>query len=126
MRNPPVVIEPRILLEEHEIPESLKPAILRIAQMTLDFAEQAQFGSHGDWTLERDDQTLRLSIDIAADSQNPGPCSATGPVGAPPTHDYLEAIRAQVMLSAGSSDACNEGGGVRTISTWLLDESVQA
>jgi len=35
--NPALVIKPRTLLEERDIPEGLKPVILRIAHMTVDF-----------------------------------------------------------------------------------------
>lgn len=113
--NPTLVVKPRALLEESDIPEGLKPVILRIAQMTLDFAEQNLSGCRLAWVLERDGQTLRLSIDMTSDVclslQQPSP-SATA-------LNLLEAIRARVVLSGGSSDSVSNVAGRRTIvCTW--------
>src|SRR4029077_10115743 len=66
--NPALVIKPRTLLEERDIPKGLKPVILRIAQMTLEFAEQTSSACRVAWVLERSGETLRLSIDIAVDA----------------------------------------------------------
>jgi hypothetical protein len=43
----------RALIEERDIPEGLKPVILRIAQMTLDFAAQNPSSCRVTWVLER-------------------------------------------------------------------------
>ena len=116
--NPALVIKPRALLEESDVPEGLKPVILRIAQMTLDFAEQNPLGCRVAWVLERSDQTLRLSIDMTVDARPP-PQSPQQPSSAATALDLLDAIRARVVLSGGSSDCVRNGAGRRTIvSTW--------
>ena len=116
--NPALVIKPRALLEESDVPEGLKPVILRIAQMTLDFAEQNPLGCRVAWVLERSDQTLRLSIDMTVDARLP-PQSPQQPSSAATALDLLDAIRARVVLSGGSSDCVRNGAGRRTIvSTW--------
>lgn len=116
--NPALVIKPRALLEESDVPEGLKPVILRIAQMTLDFAEQNPLGCRVAWVLERSDQTLRLSIDMTVDARLP-PQSPQQPSSAATALDLLDAIRARVVLSGGSSDCVRNGAGRRTVvSTW--------
>ena len=120
--NRALVIKPRALLEERDIPEGLKPVILRIAHMTLEFAEQNPSARGLAWLLERSGQTLRLSIDMAVDAhlppQQPSP-SATA-------LNVLDAIRARVLLSGGSSDCVRNVAECRTIvSTWPLDDSAQ-
>ena len=66
--NPALVIKPRALVEERDIPDGLKPVILRIAQMTLDFAAQNPSARRVAWVLERSGQGLQLSIDMAVDA----------------------------------------------------------
>ena len=115
---PTLLIKPRALIEEGDIPESLKPVILRIAQMTLDFASQNSSECRVAWLLERSGEMLRLSIEMAVDPhasppQSPhqlGPSTALNP---------LEAIRARVALSGGSSEWVTNGSGRTTIvSNW--------
>jgi signal transduction histidine kinase len=118
--QPAVVIKARAMLEERDIPEELKPVILRIAQMTLDFAEQIPSACPVAWVLERDDQMLRLSIEMAVEgtrlSSEP---SSLQPSPAVTALDLLDAIRARVMLSGGSSDCSRSAARRRTIvSTW--------
>jgi hypothetical protein len=110
---PTLVIKPRTLIEERDIPEGLKPVILRIAQMTLDFAAQNPSACRVAWLLERSGQMLRLSIDVAVHAQQPSP-SATA-------LNPLEAIRARVALSGGSSECVRNVAGRRTIvSNWKV------
>jgi hypothetical protein len=117
--NPALVIKPRALLEERDIPEGLKPVILRIAKMTLDFAEQIPSACRLAWVLERSGQTLRLSIDMAVDAhlspqQSPQQASPSATA-----LNLLDAIRARVVLSGGSWDCVRNVAGRRTIvSTW--------
>jgi CHASE3 domain sensor protein len=117
--NPTLVIMPRALIEERDIPEGLKPVILRIAQMTLDFAAQNPSACGVAWVLERSGQMLRLSIDMAVDAhvspqQSPQQSSPSATALNP-----LEAIRARVTLSGGSSDFVSNVAGRRTIvSNW--------
>src|SRR5882762_6465183 len=65
---PTLLIKPRALIEERDIPDGLKPVILRIAQMTLDFAAQDPSACRVAWLLERSGEMLRLSIDMAVDA----------------------------------------------------------
>jgi hypothetical protein len=117
--DPGLVIEPRTLVDEKEIPAVLKPVILRIAQMTLDFVAQDPAARRVAWVLGRSGQELQLSVDMAVDadvspqqpSQQPSPSAAA--------LNPLEAIRARVALSGGSSDCVRNVAGRRTIvCTW--------
>jgi signal transduction histidine kinase len=116
---PTLLIKPRALIEEGDIPESLKPVILRIAQMTLDFAAQGSSACRVAWLLERSGEMLRLSIEMAVDAHASPPQSPHQP--GPPTTalNPLEAIRARVALSGGSSEWVTNGTGRTTIvSNW--------
>jgi hypothetical protein len=107
--HPTVVIRPRALIEETDIPEALKPVILRIAQMTLDFAAQNPSACRVTWVLDCSGPVLRLSIDIAVDAhaqQSKPSTIALNP---------LEAIRARVALSGGSSECGRNVAERRTI-----------
>ena len=123
---PNLVMKPRALLEERDIPESLKPVILRIAQMTLDFAEQSHSACRVAWVLQRSGQTLCLSIDIAADAHLFPQQSPQQPGPAVTALNHLDAIGARVVLSGGSADCVSNIAGRRTIvSTWPLDDSAE-
>jgi hypothetical protein len=116
--NRTLVIKPRTLLEERDIPEGLKPVILRIAQMTLEFAEQNPLGCRVAWVLERSGPTLRLSIDMTVDAR-PSPQQSQLPSPVPMALNLVDAIRARVMLSGGTSDCVSNVAVRRTIvSTW--------
>jgi hypothetical protein len=126
MLDPRLVIEPRTLLEERDIPEGLKPVILRIARMTLDFAEQTSSACRVAWVLERSGQTLRLAIDMTLDAPGSPWQSAFQSRPSTAAFDLWDAIRARVVLSGGVSDCVRSIAGHRTIvSTWPLDDSAQ-
>ena len=115
---PTLLIKPRALIEEGDIPEGLKPVILRIAQMTLDFAAQNPYACRVAWLLERNGEMLRLSIDVvdahASPQQSPQQPSPSATALNP-----LEAIRARVALSGGSSEWVTNVAGHRTmVSNW--------
>jgi hypothetical protein len=115
---PTLLIEARAPIEETDIPEGLKPVILRIAHMTLDFAEQNPAACRVAWLLERSGEMLRLSIDIAPDhaspQQSPRQLNRSATALNP-----LEAIRARVALSGGSSEwDTNVAGGRTIVSNW--------
>jgi signal transduction histidine kinase len=111
-----LLIKPRALIEERDIPEDLKPVILRIAQMTLDFAAQNSSACRVAWLLERNGEMLRLSIDMAVDAHASTPQQ---PSASATTLNSLEAIRARVALSGGSSEWVTNAAGHRTIvSNW--------
>jgi signal transduction histidine kinase len=114
-----LLIKPRALIEERDIPEGLKPVILRIAQMTLDFAAQDFSACRVAWLLERSGEMLRLSIDIAVDVHASPQQSPQQPSRSATALNPLEAIRARVALSGGSSEwATNVAGGTTMVSNW--------
>jgi signal transduction histidine kinase len=118
---PTLLIKPRALIEESDIPEGLKPVILRIAQMTLDFAAQNSSAYRVAWLLERSGPMLRLSIDMTvdADAHISPQQSPQHPSLSATALDPLEAIGARVALSGGSSDCVRNVAGRRTIvSSW--------
>jgi len=116
--NRSLVVKPRALIEERDIPEGLKPVILRIAQMTLDFATHNPSACRVAWVLERSGQMLQLSIDIAGSAHV---SAVQAPSPSTPALNPLEAIRARVALSGGSSDCVRDDPGHRTmVSSWKL------
>jgi len=125
--NRALVITPRALLQEGDIPEGLKPVILRIAHMTLDFAEQNHSACGLAWVLERSGQALRLSIDMTVEADPPRQQSPQQPSCAVTARNLSDAIRARVVLSGGSSDCVRDVAGRRVVvvSTWALDDSAQ-
>jgi hypothetical protein len=115
---PTLLIKPRALIEEDDIPEGLKPVILRIAQITLDFATQNPGACRVAWLLERNGEMLRLSIDMVDDHACPQE-SAPQPSRSTTALNPLEAIRARVALSGGSSEWVTNVAGHRTmVSNW--------
>jgi signal transduction histidine kinase len=116
---PTLLIKPRALIEERDIPESLKPVILRIAQMTLDFAAQNSSACRVAWLLERSGELLRLSIDMAVDAHASPQQSPRQPSPSTTALNPLEAIRARVALSGGSSEwVTNATGRTTIVSNW--------
>jgi hypothetical protein len=116
---PTLLIKPRALIEERDIPEGLKPVILRIAHMTLDFAAQNPCACRVAWLLERSGETLRLSIDMAVDAHASPQQPPQQPSPSTTALNPLEAIRARVALSGGSSEWVTNVAGHRTmVSNW--------
>ena len=116
---PALLIKPRTLVEERDIPESLKPVILRIAQMTLDFAAQNSSACRVGWLLERNGEMLLLSIEAAVDAHASPQESPLQPSPSTTAPNPLEAIRARVALSGGSSEwVTNEAGHTTLVSNW--------
>jgi hypothetical protein len=116
---PTLLIKPRALIEEGDIPESLKPVILRIAQMILDFASQNSSECRVAWLLERSGEMLRLSIDMAVDAHASPQQSPQQPSPSAAALNHLDAIRARVALSGGSSEwFTNVAGRWTIVSNW--------
>ena len=113
--DPSLVIEPRALVNERDIPDGLKPVILRIAQMTLDFAAQDPSARHVAWVLGRSGQELQLSVDMAVDAHVSPRQSSQQPSPSAAALNPLEAIRARVSLSGGSSECVRNAAGRGTI-----------
>jgi hypothetical protein len=116
---PTLLIKPRALVDEMDIPEGLKPVILRIAHMTLDFAAQNPSACRVAWLLERSGEMLRLSIDMTADADAFSHQAPQQPSPSATALNPLEAIRARVALSGGSSEWISNVAGHRTmVSNW--------
>jgi len=115
--NAALVIKSHVLLAECDIPEELKPILLRIARMTVDSAEQSPAPSRLLWELALSGATLRLSIEAAAetDGSRIQALSSTG------GHGGFDAIQAVVVLSGGSLDRVRNSDGTKTlICSWPL------
>jgi hypothetical protein len=115
--NAALVIKSHVLLAECDIPEELKPIILRIARMTVDSADHSPAASRVLWELARSGDTLRLSIEAAAetDGSRRQALSSTG------GHSGFDAIQAVVMLSGGSLERVRNSDGTRTLMcSWPL------
>ena len=102
--NPTLVIKQRAMVDEEDVPQGLKPVILRIAQMTLDFAAQNPSAYRVAWVLERSGPLLRLTIDMAVDVDAIPEESSKQSSPSAAALNLLEAIQARVALSGGSSD----------------------
>jgi hypothetical protein len=102
--DPTLDIKPRALIDEEEVPQGLKPVILRIAQMTLDFAAQNPAAYRVAWVFEHSGDMLRLTIDMAVDVDAVPQESPKQSSSSPTALNLLEAIQARVALSGGSSD----------------------
>jgi len=115
--NAALVIKSHALLDECDIPEELKPIILRIARMAVDCAGQNLAASRLLWELARSGETLRLSIESAAETDGSRPQALPSTVG----HSGFDAIQAVVVLSGGSLDRVRNGNGSKTVvCSWPL------
>lgn len=124
--NPRLVIEPRALIDEKDIPEDLKPVILRISQMTLECAKQQSSAPRIGWMLEHKGEALRLSLDLALGNEETPTEVPTQTGAVAPNLDLLDAIRARVVLSGGSYDCARGAPGCSSIiCSWPLGEAAQ-
>jgi hypothetical protein len=127
--NPSLVIEAHSVLEERDVPNRLKPVILRIAQMMLGFAELESLARRIAWILERDGSILRLTIETAADGESAvegdSDAQSLSPADKnPSTLDLLDAIRARVEISGGRSNRLRDASGdPRLVASWRADDS---
>jgi hypothetical protein len=115
--NPALAIKSHVLVDECDIPEELKPLILRIARMAVDSAGQDPAACRVLWELARSGETLRLSIEAAAemDGSRRQALSSTG------GHSGFDAIQAVVVLSGGSLDRVRNSDGTKTLlCSWPL------
>jgi hypothetical protein len=113
-----LVIKSNVLLAECDIPEELKPIILRIARMTVDSADQSPAASRVLWELARSGETLRLSIEAAAETGGSRRQALSSTGG---RHSGFDAIQAVVVLSGGSLDRLRNSDGTKTlICSWSL------
>jgi len=115
--NAALMIKSQVLLDECDIPEELKPIILRIARMTVDSAGQSPAASRVLWELARSGDMLRLSIEAAAETDGfrRQALSSTG------GQSGFDAIQAVVVLSGGSLDRVRATDGSKTVvCSWPL------
>ena len=118
--NATLVIKPRVLVDEIDIPEELKPILLRIARMSIDRTGQNP-AARVLWSLTRSDDTLHLSIEVAAAGADGSPCQPPSPTGALTGFDAIQAV---VMLSGGSLDRVRNDDGSRIVlCSWSLADS---
>ncbi len=117
--NAALVIKPRVLVDEADIPEELKPILLRIARMSIDRTGQAP-AARVLWNLSRSDDTLHLSIQVAGGADG-FPCQPAPPTGALTGFDAIQAV---VMLSGGSLDRVrNDDDSKTVVCSWPLADS---
>lgn len=109
--NSTLAIKAHTLVDESDIPEELKPIILRIARMTLDSAGQNPAPCHVLWDLARSNETLSLSIEAAAEPDG----SRAHKLSSACSHTGFDAIQAAVVLSGGSLDRVRNADGSKTI-----------
>ena len=108
--NRALVIEARTELGERDIPEGLAPIIFRIARMVSGLGERELPVSRIVWILQRDRRGLRLTVELSNDDQPLIHASAL---------NHLEAVRACVALSGGSSEPARDTGrSTAIVSTW--------
>jgi hypothetical protein len=115
--NPALMVKSHALVDECDIPEELKPIILRIARMAVDSAGQNPAASRVLWELARSGETLRLSIEAAteANGSRHQALSSTG------GHSGFDAIQAVIVLSGGSLDRVRNSDGSTTVAcSWPL------
>lgn len=115
--NPALAIKSHVLVDECDIPEELKPIILRIARMAVDSAGQDPAACRVLWELARSGETLRLSIEAAAEA-NVSRHQALSSTGG---HSGFDAIQAVIVLSGGSLDRVrNSDGSTAVVCSWPL------
>ncbi len=109
--NPALVIEARTELRERDIPEGLAPVIFRIARMVSELGERELPVSRIVWILQRDSRGLRLTVELSSDDHPLIHASALS---------QLQAVRACVMLSGGSSEPARDTGrSTAIVAAWL-------
>ncbi len=102
-RRPGFEIVPRIRLKEEDVAEELKPVILRIARMAFDWAVQKSERGQLIWHLEREQNQIRLSVQVLCEDGAARVKASAGTSGAAPS-DLAEVIRARIVMSGGTSD----------------------
>jgi signal transduction histidine kinase len=107
-------IDARTSLVECDVPEELKPTILRLAQMCLEWCAQSRGECRVTWDLRRRGDELRLSIRVLGTApENATLGEAYGVLCLP------EAIRARVILAGGCCAGLRKGpGGKEITATW--------
>jgi hypothetical protein len=97
--SPGFEVETHMPASEQDIPVSLKPAILRIAQLSLEWAAQEPAVMKLLWVLARKGDAVRLSLQVVAGEGEPGSPEVT-----PPQQSEIspaDAIKAWIALSGG-------------------------
>jgi len=122
-QHPEIRIASRTLLDDADVPESLKPIIWRIARMTADWAIQESTRRCLScelvaWELKQASDQIRLTIHILFGVSRDG-SEASGFSNQERSLDLPHAILARAILSGGSSDGIREiPGGLALAAIW--------
>jgi hypothetical protein len=109
--RPGLEIAQRTRLKEADVPEDLKPVILRIARMTLDWADQGPPKRRLAWHLARERGQVRLSIQVQGESDT----RRGGTAIASASSNLADAIHARIVLSGGVSDGARDFPGAQAM-----------
>jgi signal transduction histidine kinase len=116
-RHPALRIEPRISLDEEDVPGELKPVILRIARMAMDWAVQQPGTSRLAWVLATDQAQIRLSVRFERGTDGRMLETSTGHI--PPPPGLADAIHARILLAGGVSEGIRDiAGGQEMLAVW--------
>ena len=119
-RRPGLDIVPRTRLKEEDVPEELKPVILRIARMTFDWAVQDRATRKLTWDLARKQDQIRLSVQLLHGGEA-GPVGVSTRPSQETSSDLWDVIHARVVLSGGTSDGARDTrGGQTMLAAWPL------
>jgi len=121
--RPGLEIVRRTRLKEDDVPDELKTVILRIARMTLDWADQGPATHRLAWHLAREKGQIRLSVHIDREREalhGATPISRT-------SSDLADAIHARIVLSGGASDGVRDlPGGQAMHASWPAPRPIAA
>jgi len=125
-RHPALQIVARTWLNEADVPRELKPVILRIARMTMDWLIQ-QSGMHRlAWDLARDRAQIRLSVRFLQGTDFLRGTAARN-LDARGDHcslraELADAILARILLVGGTSEGIRDiAGGQELTAVWRTD-----
>jgi hypothetical protein len=118
--RPGLDIAARTGLNEEDIPEELKPVILRIGRMAFDWAVQESATRRLTWDLALKQNQIRLSVQLLYGSGAGRGGASTRP-SREATSNLWDVICARVVLSGGTSDGARDiRGGQTMLAVWPL------
>ncbi len=119
--NAALVMQPRVLIDEADIPDGLKPVILRITRMMIEVAGQSAAASFLNWELEGNEQILRLSMETKLSPEDGARASDRPTHSITSAHRGFDAIQALIVLSGGSLDRVSSGNArYALVCSWVL------
>jgi signal transduction histidine kinase len=115
--RPGLEVVRRARLKEEDVPEELKPVILRIARMTVDWADEGSSTRRLAWHLAREKGQIRLSIQVQGEAE----ARRAGTSIASASSNLADAIHARIVLSGGVSDGARDFPGGQTMhASWAV------